>query len=204
VKKEGGSGSIHFSEQGRMRSLSAPTVGFLCLLIVVGVAAQTGPPRQASSVQQDNSTSTTETSKLSSTKALEREFFTLLRAGDPQKLLDYISDGGVNVGPNAQHVTRKEVEQQLIQHEGIYCELFDSACIRSQIKLDDSGIRQCSYRELLTSSANVRTAATDTTRNGVRQAILVAQVKNDSCAGVGLIDFIFNAQSDGWKLFSIP
>ncbi len=42
------------------------------------------------------------------------------------------------------------------------------------------------------------------TRNGVQQAVLVAEVKNDQCSNAGLIDFIFNLEADGWKLFSIP
>ena len=62
----------------------------------------------------------------------------------------------------------------------------------------------CSYRELLTQSGKVRTASTETTRNGVRQAILIAEVHNQKCAGPGLIDFIFNFHQGGWKLFSIP
>jgi hypothetical protein len=50
----------------------------------------------------------------------------------------------------------------------------------------------------------VRTAATEAVRGGVRQAILVAEVKNDQCAGLGLIDFIFNEGHGGWELFSSP
>jgi hypothetical protein len=42
------------------------------------------------------------------------------------------------------------------------------------------------------------------TRNGVRQAVLVARIENRQCPGDKLIDFIFNLQADGWKLFSVP
>lgn len=135
---------------------------------------------------------------------LEKDFFALVRSGDDKKFLTYVSEGGVNVGGNAQHLSHAEVEDQLAHHNGLYCKLFDSSCIQSEIKLDQSNVRACSYRELLTRSKDVHTAATETTRNGVRQAILVARMKNDSCSGVGLVDFIFNLQSDGWKLFSIP
>jgi hypothetical protein len=38
----------------------------------------------------------------------------------------------------------------------------------------------------------------------VRQAILVARVNDEQCPDTKLIDFIFNAESEGWKLFSIP
>ncbi len=75
--------------------------------------------------------------------------------------------------------------------------------IQAPIKLDSS-TRPCSYRELLTASEKVRTAATDAVRGGVRQAILVAEVKNDQCSGLGLIDFIFNEDRGVWKLFSAP
>jgi hypothetical protein len=189
-----------------MKSLLGLTVFLVCFFVLsgIGVAVQDNSSPVSPAAKPGTSDAPSPTPRLSSVKTLEGDFFTIVRAGDPHKLLDYISDGGVNVGPDAQHMTRQEIEAQLNRHEGIYCKLFDSACIRSQIKLDNSGVRQCSYRDLLTSSTNIRTAATDTTRNGVRQAILIAQVKNDSCAGVGLIDFIFNAQSDGWKLFSIP
>ena len=137
-------------------------------------------------------------------KKLEKEFFALLREGDVKQFLSYVSDGGVNVGKHAQHLSKDEVQGQMERHEGLYCTLFDSACIQSKIRLDQSNVRACSYREMLTKSKKVRLASTETTRNGVRQAFLVAEIKNDHCAGVGLIDFIFNLEADGWKLFSIP
>jgi len=134
---------------------------------------------------------------------LGREFFTAIRQGNAKKFLSYIPEQGVDVGPRAEHVSRAEVEQQLAQHRGLYCKLFDSSCIQSPIKLDNS-LRPCSYRELLTHSEKVRTAATEAVRGGVRQAILVAEVKNEQCSGPGLIDFIFNEGHSGWELFSAP
>src|SRR5450759_4503226 len=67
-----------------------------------------------------------------------------------------------------------------------------------------SSSRDCSDRELLTHSEKVRIAASETVRNGVRQAILVAQVKNKRCGGTNLVDFIFNYVQGEWKLFSAP
>jgi hypothetical protein len=138
-----------------------------------------------------------------SATTLEREFFAIVRSGDALKFLSYVPEDGVNLGRDAQHVTRAEIENQLTKHTGLYCQLFDSSCIQSTIKLDASA-PPCSYRELLTQSEKVRTASTEATRNGVRQAILVAEVHNQKCAGPALIDFIFNYHQAGWKLFSIP
>ena len=135
--------------------------------------------------------------------ALEREFFAAIREGDAKTFLSYVPEQGMNVGSRAEHVTRAEIEQQFAQHRDLYCKLFDSSCIRPPVKLDGS-TRVCSYRELLTRSDKVRTAATEAARGGVRQAILVAEVKNDQCTGLGLIDFIFNEDQGGWKLFSAP
>lgn len=146
----------------------------------------------------------TDLTQQNDTHELEQSFFALIRSGKPEKLLSYVSKGGVNVGKDAQHLTREDVRDQIANQRGLYCKLFDSACIQSEIQLDNSKVHACSYRELLTKSKKVRTAASETTRNGVHQAILVAEVKNDNCTGVGLIDIIFNRQSDGWKLFSIP
>jgi hypothetical protein len=134
---------------------------------------------------------------------LEREFFAVIREGDAKKFLSYIPEKGVNVGPRAEPVTRAEIEQQFTQHRGLYCKLFDSSCIQSTAKLDP-GVHACSYRELLTHSEKVRTAETEAVRGGVRQAILVAEVKNERCVGLGLIDFIFNEGHSGWELFSAP
>lgn len=139
----------------------------------------------------------------SPTAGLERQFFAAIREGDTKKFLSYIPEQGMNVGSRAEHVTRADIEQQLAQHRDLYCKVFDSSCIQSPIKLDASA-RACSYRELLTRSEKVRTAATEAVRGGVRQAILVAEVKNDQCSGVGLIDFIFNEKNGGWQLFSAP
>ena len=134
---------------------------------------------------------------------LEREFFAAIREGDATKFLSYVPEQGTNVGGRAEHMSRAEIEQQFAQHRGLYCRLFDSSCIQSPVKFA-AGVHACSYRELLTHSDKVRTAATDAVRGGVRQAILVAEVKNDQCSGLGLIDFIFNEGHNGWQLFSVP
>ena len=134
---------------------------------------------------------------------LERSFFGLIRDADALKFLSYVPEDGVNLGRQAQHTTRAEVEQQLTTKSGLYCKLFDSACLQATNKAAASA-QACSYRELLTQSEKVRLASTETTRNNVRQAILVAQVQNDKCGGAVLIDFIFNRHHDGWKLFSVP
>jgi hypothetical protein len=138
-----------------------------------------------------------------SVKTLERDFFDAIRNGDAQKVLSYIPKSGVNARPDAHHLTREEVEQQFQGHRGLYCYLFDSSCVDAAIDLGNSK-RACSDRELLTHSEKVRTASSEVTRNNVQQAILVAEVKNDQCANVGLVDFILNLEADGWKLFSIP
>lgn len=143
------------------------------------------------------------TATSSSPETLKRDFFSVIRTGDADRFLSYVSQGGLNAGANANHMSRDEVEQQMRHRRGLYCKLFDSSCIQSPINLRDSA-RVCSYVEALTHSPNARTAATETVRNGVRQAILVAQVDDKDCPNVKLIDFIFNQQSDGWKLFSVP
>jgi hypothetical protein len=130
---------------------------------------------------------------------LQQKFFATLRDGDALQFLSYIPEDGVNLGRDPTHATREEVEDQLTQKKGLYCKLFDSECLARETKSV-----ACSYREMLTRSQKVRTASTETTRNNVRQAILVAQVQNDKCGGTVLIDFIFNQQKGGWKLFSVP
>jgi len=128
---------------------------------------------------------------------LEQRLFAIVRSGDALQFLGYVPEDGVNLGRDAQYTTRDEIEDQLTHRTGLYCKLFDSACMTG-------APAPCSYRELLTQSEKVRTASTETTRNGVRQAILVAQVQNQKCGGAVLIDFIFNYHQGGWKLFSIP
>ena len=142
-------------------------------------------------------------SQSESSKALEKDFFAAIRDGDANKVLSYIPKGGVNVGPDVRHLSRQEVEQQFQAHRGLYCNLFDSSCIDAAINLGNS-TRVCSDREMLTHSEKARTASSEVTRNGVQQAVLVAVVTNDQCSNTKLIDFIFNLDADGWKLFSIP
>jgi hypothetical protein len=137
------------------------------------------------------------------TAALERDFFAAIRQGNARKFLSYVPEEGLHVGPQAKPVGRAEVEEQLSHHRDLYCKLFDSSCIDASIKLDASS-RACSDRELLTHSERVRTAASETVRNGVRQAILVAEVKNKRCGGANLVDFIFNYVHGVWKLLSVP
>lgn len=135
-------------------------------------------------------------------KELEHEFFAAIRDGDARSLLGYIPKNGVNVGSQPEHVARKDIEQQFAAHHGLYCKLFDSSCIEAPIDLQNSA-RTCSDRELL-QSKNVRTASSEVTRNNVRQAVLVAEVHDDNCPSQHLVDFVFNLEADGWKLFSIP
>jgi hypothetical protein len=138
-----------------------------------------------------------------STKELEQQFFAAVRTGDAAKLMTYIPKGGINVGSEPRHVSREDFEEQFKAKRGLYCKLFDSSCIDASINLGNS-LRTCSDRELLTHSQKVRTASSEVTRSGVQQAVLVAEVKNDQCSNAGLVDFIFNLDADGWKLFSIP
>lgn len=135
------------------------------------------------------------------TAALRRDFFATIREGNARKFLSYVPEEGLHVGPQAQPLGRAEIEAQLSHRRDLYCKLFDSSCIETPI---DASSRACSDRELLTHSEKVRTAASETVRNGVRQAILVAEVKNQRCGGTNLIDFIFNNVHGEWKLFSAP
>jgi hypothetical protein len=150
-----------------------------------------------------SSTDAGKSNSSASTAALEKEFFSAIRDGDTAKFLSYVPSGGINFGPQPVHMTRDDVEQQLLSRHGLYCKLFDSSCIDASINLENSG-RVCSYRELLTHSDKVNTAASEITRSGVRQAVLVARIKNDQCSGPKLVDFIFNFEAGWWNLFSIP
>jgi hypothetical protein len=166
----------------------------LLLLTLAGIARPGMAQSSADPGQASSSASTT---------ALEKEFFAAIREGDTRKFLSYVPEGGINVGPRPDHMTRDEVEKQLLSHHGLYCKLFDPSCIEGTINLENSA-RACSYRELLTHSDKANTAASEITRSGVRQAVLVARIKNDQCSGPKLIDFIFNFEAGGWKLFSVP
>jgi len=174
-------------------------IGWLVMVLPVMCAAVLA---QAPRVPEKGAPSP-DTEKPVSPAALEVEFFAVIRSGDALKFLTYIPEDGVHLGRYADHTTRSEIGDQLTHRTGLYCKLFDSACIQADSKTDPDR-KPCSYRQLLTQSDKVRTASSETTRNNVRQAILVAEVHNPKCAGPGLIDFIFNYQQGGWKLFSIP
>ncbi len=174
---------------------------FGLLPLICGMLLAAGASR--ATAQSASSPGTSTQAAAEPPAALEREFFAAIRDGDARKFLSYVPEQGIDVGPRARRVSRAEIEAQFAQHRDLYCKLFDSSCIQSAVKLD-AGARACSYRELLSHSEKVRTAATEAVRGGVRQAILVAEVKNDQCAGLGLIDFIFNEAHGGWQLFSAP
>src|ERR1700751_3185037 len=84
-------------------------------------------------------------SQSESSAQLEHTFFGLIRESDASKFLTYVPAGGVNVGSKAEHLGRAEVEEQLTQHTGLYCKLFDSSCLTSEIRLGQSNVRTCSY-----------------------------------------------------------
>jgi len=168
-----------------------------CWLAFAVALAGTGRTlAQAPSAKSNSETSVTPA-------ALQHDFFDAIRAGDPHTVLSYVAKGGVNVGSETRHFTQDQIEQEFLTHRGLYCKLFDSSCIQAPINLENS-VRTCSYRELLTHSKEVHTAASEITRNGVRQAVLVARINNDQCPNQKLIDLVFNLDADGWKVFSIP
>lgn len=169
-----------------------------CLLACMSVPSA----GQTSAGETAEKSAGTPASAAPSAATLERDFFAILRNGDALRFLSYVPEDGVNLGRDAEHSTRDDIAEQLSHRTGLYCRLFDSSCISQTGKSDAAP--QCSDRELLTQSEKVRTASTEAMRNGVRQAILVAEVHNQKCAGQALIDFIFNYQTGGWKLFSIP
>src|ERR1035438_8464493 len=109
------------------------------------------------------------------TAALERDFFAALRQANATKFLSYVPEEGLHVGPQAQPLSRAEVEEQLSHRRGLYCKLFNSSCIDTAIKLDTSS-RSCSDRELLTRSEKVLSTARETAGNGVLQPLLAPQV----------------------------
>ena len=166
-------------------------LGQLCGSISVSAQTVTGEPTASRKTD------------LPTASELERQVFAIVRDGDALRFLGYIPENGVNLGRDALHTSRAEIEEQLTHRAGLYCKLFDTSCMQSPGKSDPAS-QTCSYRELLTNSEKVRTVSTETIRNGVRQAILVAEVQNAKCGGHLLIDFIFNYQQGGWKLFSIP
>ena len=165
------------------------------VLVCAQSAPEKAPPAPATGTQAAHAGD--------SPSALESRFFAIVRNGDALGFLSYVPQDGINLGRDALHSTRDEIEDQLTHRTGLYCKLFDSSCIPSH-SAPNAPAQPCSYRELLTQSEKVRTASTETTRNGVRQAILVAEVLNQKCSGPILIDFIFYYQQGGWKLFSIP
>lgn len=180
-----------------------PSVAALgCLLVCASVLSrgQTSSGKAAENATRESASKPPNAA--TSPASLEREFFGILRNGDALQFLTYVPEDGVSLGRDAQHNTRDEIADQLTRRTGLYCRLFDSSCISHAGKSDAAP--PCSDRELLTQSEKVRTASSETKRNGVRQAILVAEIHNQKCAGQVLIDFIFNYQKGGWKLFSIP
>ncbi len=181
---------------GRRQRVVLATVSWLTLVMYATCT-------EAQSASPSGTAKTPQASVSPQTAALQRDFFAAIRQGDARKFLSYVPEDGLHLGPQATPTSRAEIEDQLSHHRGLYCKLFDSSCIDTPIKLDASA-RACSDRELLTHSEKVRTAASETVRNSVRQAILVAEVKNDQCGGASLIDFIFNDVHGEWKLFSVP
>ena len=173
-----------------------------CLLVCTSISSRSQTDAGKALENPTPESAGKSTSAAPSAATLERDFFAVLRNGDALQFLAYVPEDGLNLGRDAEHSTRDEIAEQLTHRTGLYCRLFDSACIPKAGKSDAPP--QCSDRELLTQSEKVRTASTQTTRGGVRQAILVAEIHNQKCAGQVLIDFIFNYQKGGWKLFSIP
>ena len=69
---------------------------------------------------------------------LERQMFAIVREGDALRFLGYVPEDGVNLGRDAVHTNRAEIEDQLTHHTGVYCKLFDSTCLQPPGKADAS------------------------------------------------------------------
>jgi hypothetical protein len=131
---------------------------------------------------------------------LEQSFVLAIKAKDTEAFLRLVSDGGMYLGVDAEKSSKKAIANQIGARKGVYCLLFESACLRAETRRDT-----CSYSQLLSDGDEEHTSTTLGNFDNRAQAELTVMVRNDKCnSGPESLSFIFNHEPSGWKLVAIP
>ena len=131
---------------------------------------------------------------------LEQSFVLAIKAKDTEWFLRLVSDGGMYLGADARKSSKKAIANQIGARQGVYCLLFELACLRAETSRDTG-----SHSQLLSDGDEVHTSPTLGNFDNRAQAELTEMVRNYKCnSGPEPLSFIFNHEPSGWKLVAIP
>lgn len=137
------------------------------------------------------------------------QFLALLESGEPEKFPDLCSEDGVVFGLDPPAIPLKKIREEIENRTGIYCLLFDTACLRKQAAGQKSGKpdsgRLLSVRERLRSAtareARIALTAVDELWAGDLQ--LELEFPAPPPRRREGIEFSFERTGGGWRLIAI-
>jgi hypothetical protein len=131
---------------------------------------------------------------------LEQSLVLSIKAKDAESFLGLVSDGGMYLGVDAEKSSKKAIADQIGARKGVYCLLFESACLSAETRRET-----CSYSQLLSDSDEVHTSTTLGNFDNHAQVEITLMVRNYKCnSGPESLNFIFNHEPSGWRLVAIP
>lgn len=176
------------------------------LLLVGSMAAQQPTPPAQQPAPPAGEPSAEELEKEFARAA--EQFLALLESGDPEKFPDLCSEDGVVFGLDPPAVPLKQIRKEIENRTGVYCVLFDTACLRQQAAEQKSGKSAAgllSVRERLRSAtareARIELTAVDELWAGDLQVEL--ELPSPPPRRREVLEFSFERTGGGWRLIAI-
>ena len=132
---------------------------------------------------------------------LQQRFLLTIREKKADLFLRFVSEGGMYLGVDGEKLPKSNLARQIKMKKGVYCLLFDSACLKAETHKES-----CSYSQLMSDADELKAGTTLGNYKNTPQAEIIVSVRGHRCEtyGVQNLNFIFNKEPSGWRLVAVP
>ena len=126
---------------------------------------------------------------------LQQRFLLAIKEKKADRFLGFVSEGGIYLGVDGEKLPKSNLARQIKMKKGVYCLLFDSACLRTETH-DET----CSYSEMLSDGDRLKISTSLRNYEHTPQAEITVSVRGYPCASnPEMLNFIFNREASGWR-----
>jgi hypothetical protein len=132
---------------------------------------------------------------------LQEHFLRAIKDKNAHLFLGFVSEGGMYLGVDGEKLPKSNIARQIKMKKGVYCLLFDSACLKAETHKES-----CSYSQLMSDADELKAGTTLGNYKNTPQAEIIVGIRGHRCETYGLqsLNFIFNKEPSGWRLVAIP
>jgi hypothetical protein len=133
---------------------------------------------------------------------LQEHFLRAIKEKNAHLFLGFVSDDGIYLGVDSEKLPKKDVAREIRMRKGVYCLLFDSACLRAETHDETCSY---SYSEMLSDLDKLKISTSLGHYQNTPQAEITVSVRDYRCpSNPEMLNFIFNRERSGWRLVAIP